>query len=137
MSVREAPRVLLVDAAVARRDVVQRLVESSGVGAVVVGAATDAASAVAAVGTLAPTVVMLEIQLPVETGLDTLTALHRAFPALPVVICSFCSDSGTTARAAAAGATAYLKKPVAAINLRDALSQAVSHTARPTEKRGG
>jgi DNA-binding NarL/FixJ family response regulator len=136
MPVHEAPRVLLVDTAVARRDVVQRLVESPAVGALVVGTATDAASAVAAVGTLAPTVVVLEIQLPVDTGLDTLAALHRAFPRLPVVVCSFCSDTHTTTRAAAAGATSYLKKPVAAMYLREALSHAASDTAPPTQERG-
>lgn len=136
MSVREAPRVLLVDGAVARRDVVQRLVESPAVGALVVGAATDAASAVAAAATLAPTVVMLEIQLPVETGFDTLAALHRAFPRLPVVVCSFRSDSDTTTRAAAAGATSYLKKPVAATYLREALSHVPPHTAPFAEERG-
>jgi chemotaxis response regulator CheB len=89
MPVQEATRVLLDDTSVARRDVVQRLAESPAVGALVVGAAPDAASAVAAVGTFAPTVVMLEIQLPVEAGLETLAALQRAFPRLPVVVCSF------------------------------------------------
>jgi CheY-like chemotaxis protein len=135
MPVQEATRVLLVDTSVARRDVVQRLVESPAVGALVVGAATDAASAVAAVGTFAPTVVMLEIQLPVEAGLETLAALQRAFPRLPVVVCSFCSDLDTTTRAAAAGATSYLKKPVAAMYLREALCH--GHDAAPATRERG
>jgi FixJ family two-component response regulator len=90
---------------------------------------------VAAVGTFAPTVVMLEIQLPVEAGLETLAALQRAFPRLPVVVCSFCSDLDTTTRAAAAGATSYLKKPVAAMYLREALCH--GHDAAPATRERG
>ena len=126
MAVPEATRVLLVDIAVDRRDVVHRLVESPAVGALVVGDATDAVSAVAAVGTLAPEVVMLEIQLPVEAGLDALAALRRAFPRLPVVVCSFRGDTDTTARATAAGASSYLKKPVGTTRVREAFAHAAS-----------
>ena len=118
--------VLLVDTSVARRGILRLVVESAAVGVFVVGGASSAVSAVEAVASLVPDVVVLEIQLPVETGLETLDTLRRTYPLLPVVVCSFRADIETRARAMAAGATCFLQKPIASSDLREALVWAVS-----------
>ena len=118
--------VLLVDTSVARREILRLLVESSPAGAFVVGGASNAVSAVESVASLGPDVVVLEIQLPVEAGLDALATLRRTYPLLPVVVCSFRADIETKARAIAAGAACFLPKPVASSELREALVWAVS-----------
>src|SRR4051794_16409428 len=74
MAVTEAPavRVLLIDNATGRRDVMQTIINSPVVGGQVVGEAVDADSAVAAVAACEPDVAVLEIQLPLKVGFDLL-----------------------------------------------------------------
>src|SRR5437762_12354522 len=84
-----AVRVLLIDHVVARRDVMQALITSPAVGATVVGGAIDSASGVGAVEESAPDVVIVEIQLPVDSGLSLLGALRQHVPQVPVIVCSY------------------------------------------------
>ena len=117
-------KVLLVDTLSARLEVLRFLVESPGVDAQVVATAYDLATAVAAVEAEAPNLVLLEIQLPVELGLEILAGLHERFPQLRMLVCSFRGDSETQARALSAGATAYFVKPVTSTELRVAFAEA-------------
>jgi DNA-binding NarL/FixJ family response regulator len=121
----EAPavRVLLIDNATSRRDVMQSMINSPIVGGEVVGQATDADSAVAAVATCEPDVAVLEIQLPLEVGFDLLDTLHTRLPALPVIVCSFRHDEATRARAVQHGAQTYLDKPVSPMDLNEAIGR--------------
>ena len=69
------------------------VIEQAGDDVSVVGYADGPVSAVDAVGRLNANVVVLEIQLPVTQGLDTISALRDDFPALRIVVCSFHQDA--------------------------------------------
>lgn len=70
---------------------------------------------------LDPELVVLEIQMPLEEGLETIGALRRISPDLRLVVCSFHSDPGTISDAVERGADAYLVKPVSSTDMRAAL----------------
>lgn len=78
----------------------------------VVGYAEDPAGAVEAVDRLDATAVVVEIQLPVALGLETISALRAGHPALRIVVCTFYDDQTTRQTALANGADAYLIKPL-------------------------
>lgn len=117
---------LLVDIAVDRRDVVHRLVESPAVGALVVGAVTDAVSVVASVSTLVPRWWCWRSNRRSRTGRNCLPRCAGRFRAYPWPCARSAGDSATTARATAAGASSYLKKPVGTTQVREAFAQAAS-----------
>ena len=63
-----------------------------------VGHADGPVSAVEAVGCLGANAVVLEIQLPIAQGLDTISALRDDFPTLSIIVCSFHNDVATRRR---------------------------------------
>ena len=105
-------RVLLVDDRPERRSVMRTLVHAwAGVGTIVAEAAS-AADALAAVRDGPLDAAVIEIQLPVPVGIAAIAALRAEQPALIIVVCSFHADPATRHEALAAGADAYLTKPV-------------------------
>lgn len=105
-------RVLLVDDASA----VRRLVS----GALnrdpeldVIGTAADGQIALTRIDELRPDVVVLDLEMPVMDGLQTLTALRKTHPRLPVIMFSRFTQRGVeaTVRALTLGADDYVPKP--------------------------
>jgi CheY-like chemotaxis protein len=105
-------RVLLIDGRHERRDLMRHVVEQGGPAVSVVGYADGPVTAVDAVDRLGANAVLLEIQLPVTQGLDTISALRHDYPDLRIVVCSFHRDATTKRDALARGADAYLLKPL-------------------------
>jgi DNA-binding NarL/FixJ family response regulator len=103
--------VVLVDVRAERLGMMRALFERSGLLAVVGQAATQA-EALDAVRVSGAKVVILEIQLPVDEGLATVSALRQAFPDVRIVVCSFHQTAETTRLATESGADAYITKPV-------------------------
>jgi two-component system response regulator DegU len=116
-----AVRVVLVDDRPERRQVMRRVVEGTEAGATVVAEADDEAAALALVDQYHADAVVLDIQMPIEHGLRTITALRSRFPDLAIVVCSFHLDSSTRERALAGGANDYLAKPISPRELNRAL----------------
>jgi DNA-binding NarL/FixJ family response regulator len=107
-----ALRVVLVDARDERRQVMRHVVEGTEAGATVVGQADSSATAIDVVGQQEADVVVLEIQMPLGQGLETVVALRKSFPNVGIVVCSFHLDPATKQQALAQGADAYLAKPI-------------------------
>ena len=83
--------------------------------------APDAASALAALATLRPSVIMMDIQMPNMDGLEAIRRI-RALPigaTVPILALTALAMPEDRARCLEAGATAYLSKPV---RLRDLLA---------------
>jgi len=84
----------------------------------VVGEAASVAAAVEALGTLAPDVVFLDVQMPDGTGFDVLAAL----PSVPAVVFTTAFDQYAV-RAFEVSALDYLQKPIEPQRLAQALAK--------------
>jgi FixJ family two-component response regulator len=72
-----------------------------------------------------PDCVVLDLRMPHVKGLDVQEALKTSAPNLPVVILTADDSERSRARALAAGARFYLRKPVEAATLMDAIASAL------------
>ena len=113
-------RVVAVDSRSDRRGVMCRLLEQTFRPAEIAEACSRQA-AVALVDGCHPDLVVLEIQMPCQEGLNTITDLAPMSPRPRIVVCSFQSDAVTIAAALERGADAYLRKPASSAELRTAL----------------
>jgi FixJ family two-component response regulator len=103
------PRVAVVDDDTSVRRALARLLNASSFDA------TTFESGQAFLDSLpagAPDVVVLDLHMPGMNGLDVLAALSRAELALPVIMITGHVSPETQARCQAAGAVAYLGKPL-------------------------
>ncbi len=90
----------------------------------VVGSAANGAIALQKLGHLEVDLVLLDVEMPDMDGIETVRHLRKAWPELPVVMCSALTERGAeiTLRALAAGATDYITKPTAQASQEDRLS---------------
>jgi DNA-binding NarL/FixJ family response regulator len=130
-------RVVAVDSRSERRQVIRRLLEHSFQPAEIAEADSREA-AVELVGRCHPDLVVLEIAMPLEEGLDTITALGLMSPRPRIVVCSFRHDAVTVRAALDRGADAYVTKPAGSAELRAALGVPLPERAirnRPPNER--
>ena len=113
-------RAVVVDTRRERRQLTCYLLESS-VPPSEIAEADSRAAALELVDRFHPDLVVLEIQMPLDEGLDTITALRLISPGPRIVVCSFHRDAGTIQAALDRGADAYLTKPTNSADLRAAL----------------
>ncbi|HTU90365.1 MAG TPA: chemotaxis response regulator protein-glutamate methylesterase [Gemmataceae bacterium] len=105
-------RVLLVDdAAVVRRLVTTALNRDPDLE--VVGTAADGRIALERLDKLQPDLVLLDLEMPVMSGLETLAVLRKTHPRLPVIMFSRFTQKGVeaTVHALTLGADDYVPKP--------------------------
>lgn len=116
-------RTLLVeDAAVIRRLVSVALEEDPVIE--VAGTAADGMLALDKVKSLSPDIVVLDIEMPRMNGLETLKALRKTHPNLPIIMFSALTSYGaaTTLDSLAAGANDYVTKPGNACGVEGAVT---------------
>src|SRR5712692_1196082 len=79
----------------------------------VVGAASDGHIALAKIPLLKTDLITLDVEMPVMNGLETLAALRKLYPKLPVIMFSTLTEHGAAATldALALGASDYATKP--------------------------
>jgi two-component system chemotaxis response regulator CheB len=79
----------------------------------VVGVASDGRIALAKIPLLKPDLITLDVEMPVMNGLETLAALRKLYPRLPVIMFSTLTERGAAATldALALGASDYVTKP--------------------------
>jgi two-component system chemotaxis response regulator CheB len=104
-------RVLIVDDAATMRRVIAEAL-SADPGLEIAGTAANGLLALERVAVLEPDVVILDLEMPVLDGLQTLAELRRTHPRLPVIIFSSLSARGARATldALALGANDYVLK---------------------------
>lgn len=106
-------RVVLVDVAAVQRRFLRAAVES-GAEFTVVGEAHDGREAVALVARLRPAAVLMDLDLPVLGGIETIEQIMSATPTPILVVSAFAGPAGTSSgalQALAAGAVDVLAKP--------------------------
>jgi two-component system, chemotaxis family, protein-glutamate methylesterase/glutaminase len=79
----------------------------------VVGVASDGRIALAKIPQLKPDLITLDIEMPVMNGLETLAAVRKLYPKLPVIMFSTLTERGAAAtlEALSLGASDYATKP--------------------------
>ncbi|MDQ1517658.1 MAG: hypothetical protein QOE80_3488 [Actinomycetota bacterium] len=112
-------RVVAVDSRSERRQVIRRLLEHS-FKPEEIAEADSRQSAIDLVDRCRPDLVVIEIQMPLEEGLETITALSLVSPRPRIVVCSFHRDAATVLAALDRGADAYVTKPAGSAELRAA-----------------
>lgn len=106
------PRVLIVDDSAVMRSLLRAVVRSED-SVEVAGTAADGETALTAIPTLDPDLVLLDVEMPGMDGLETLRELRRRGHRVPVIMCSSLTHRGArvTIDALAYGATDYVAKP--------------------------
>lgn len=105
-------RVLIVDdSAVIRRLLSDLLKEDSQIE--VVGMAGNGEQAIPKVQQLHPDIITLDMEMPVMDGIETLKALRKTHPKLPIIMFSTLTERGSSATmdALSLGASDYVTKP--------------------------
>jgi two-component system nitrogen regulation response regulator GlnG len=116
------PTLLIVDDEPAIQHAFQR---AFGGGEITLGSATTAAEAVALVERDRPDVVVLDIQLPDTSGLDTFHRIRAIDARIPVILVTGHGTTDLAIEAIKEGAFEYLPKPVELAELRGLIDRAV------------
>lgn len=95
-------------------------------GATVVAEVGDGAAAVAAVAEHRPDVVLMDLRMPVLSGVEATTRISRDSPATAVLVLTMSEDAGSLQAALRAGARGYLLKEATKADVGRALL-AISH----------
>src|ERR1700716_3129519 len=105
-------RILVVDDSVVIRKLLSDTL-SGDPALEVVGVASDGRIALAKIPRLKPDLITLDIEMPVMDGLETLAALRKLYPKLPVIMFSTLTERGAAATldALSLGASDYATKP--------------------------
>jgi len=82
----------------------------------------------AAVDAEAPAFALLDQHLPGQTGLETLSMLAQWMPPIPAAIITGLDEPGLRERCLAAGAVAYILKPVSQVDIDAAITGATTRT---------
>jgi len=86
-------------------------------GARIVGEASDGRECLQAAPAAAPTLVLLDVNMPAMSGWEVLPWLRRKLPDTKIVMLSSLSARGLEQRALWMGADAYITKPIDAFEL--------------------
>ncbi|OLY90582.1 two component transcriptional regulator, LuxR family [Cnuella takakiae] len=78
--------------------------------------------------------VVTDITMPGKTGIDALIQIRQVKPKLPVLVLTLHSEDAYALRAMRAGASGYLTKTVAAVDLVDALERIITGKNYITEQ---
>jgi two-component system, chemotaxis family, protein-glutamate methylesterase/glutaminase len=112
MAAEPRTRILIVDDSAVMRSLL-RAVVGVDAGLEVAGAAGDGESALAAIESLRPGLILLDVEMPVMDGVATLKKLRARGHRMPVIMCSSLTQRGAkvTIEALASGASDYVAKP--------------------------
>src|ERR1035438_6200848 len=105
-------RILIVDDSAVMRSLL-RAVVCADAGLEVGGTAVDGESALRSLESVRPDLILLDVEMPVMDGLETLRQLRARGHKMPVIMCSSLTRRGAmvTIEALACGASDYVAKP--------------------------
>ncbi|MCA1798915.1 MAG: response regulator [Xanthomonadaceae bacterium] len=118
-------KVLLVDDHRLIRASLRQVLDSAP-GIIVVGEAATGEDALAAVATLTPDVVLMDVQMPGMGGLEATRKLRAAAPAARVIVLSVHADDPYPSKLLEAGAAGYLTKDCEPAEMVDAVRRVAS-----------
>lgn len=110
VSKRHVVRLVIVDDHAFTRDLVSRMLARQRARYAVLAAVGTAAEAIAACGALRPDLLILDINLPDQNGIDALPELKRVAPATRILLCTGHPTDDRIAHLAATGAHGFVEK---------------------------
>jgi two-component system chemotaxis response regulator CheY len=90
----------------------------------IVGEASDGEEAIRMLSELKPDVVLLDLVLPLKSGLDVLKEISIVSPQTKIIVVSSIDDEKIVTKAKALGALIYIKKPFTKADLLKAFDEA-------------
>ena len=131
MSSTRVTRILIVDDSAVMRSLLRSVVTSDA-RLEVAGTASDGASALRAMDSLNPDLILLDVEMPVMDGLSTLKQMKAKNLRQPVIMCSSLTQRGAkvTIEALASGAADYVTKPAGQAS-REAAVQSLAQDLVP------
>ena len=92
-------------------------------GAVIVGESADGRECIEGVAATDPSVVLLDLNMPGLSGLEALPQIRQALPGAKIVVLTTSKAVESEQAAMAAGADAYVSKPIDATNVPQLLRE--------------
>ncbi|MDA8291670.1 MAG: response regulator transcription factor [Actinomycetota bacterium] len=117
-------RVVIADDHTVLREGLRRSLESAGLA--VVGEAADGAEAVTVSARVRPDVVLMDVSLPVQDGIEATRQLRVRAPGVSVVMLTMFADGTTLQEALSAGAVGYLVKDCTTAEIVETLRSVAS-----------
>lgn len=116
----EAPLILVVDDQMGVRRLIQEVFREVGCR---VATAAHGQEAIALCSVELPSLVLLDMKMPVMDGLETLRALRNLYATLPIIIMTAVGDGDRMGEVMAGGAKACISKPFDVFELRRIVQQ--------------
>jgi DNA-binding NarL/FixJ family response regulator len=113
-------RILLADDHAVMREGLARLLGQEA-DFEVVGEASDGQDAVLKAGALRPDVILMDISMPVLTGIEATRIIHRHYPGIRIIGLSLYSEEERAREMLEAGAAYYMTKSGPATDLKAAI----------------
>ncbi len=131
-------RVLLVDDSAVIRGQLAKIIGAEP-GIEVVGRANNGAIGVEKAAELKPDVIVMDIEMPVMTGLEAVVEIRKRDPKTPIIMFSTLTANGAdiTLEALSRGATDYATKPTNAVGAASALEQVRDDLVAKIRQLGG
>ncbi|MDE8674592.1 response regulator [Priestia aryabhattai] len=117
-------RILIVDDHLVVREGLKLLIETSDK-YVIVGEAENGRIAIDLVEKLKPDVILMDLYMPVMSGLEAITELRRTNPEIPIVILTTYNEDQLMMKGIEAGAKGYLLKDTGVENLLESIDSAI------------
>jgi DNA-binding NarL/FixJ family response regulator len=97
----------------------------------VVGEAADGRAAISEAGRLQPDVILLDLAMPVMTGMEALPELRRIAPAAVIIVLSGFASTVAGSELRALGADAYVEKGSSIVAIVDTIARFAAKAALP------
>lgn len=111
--------VLICDDLDAIRDLLRSMIDDEPT-LHVVGEAADGKAAIGAAGRLQPDVILLDLAMPVMTGMEALPELRRIVPAAAIIVLSGFASTVASEELRALGADGYIEKGTSIVTMTKA-----------------
>ncbi|MGE7716382.1 response regulator [Priestia megaterium] len=117
-------RILIVDDHLVVREGLKLLIETSDK-YVIVGEAENGRIAIDLVEKLKPDVILMDLYMPVMSGLEAITEIRKRTPEIPIVILTTYNEDQLMMKGIEAGAKGYLLKDTGVENLFESIDSAI------------
>lgn len=117
-------KIVVVDDAPFIREVVRQLLKDTDIE--VIGEAEDGVEAVKQVIKLKPDLVLMDIVMPQQSGIEATLQIKEELPDVKILACSTMDHEDMIAKAIEAGCSDYIVKPFKAEELINALQNLIS-----------